>query len=109
MPATKKTATKSVSSANTRHLLLAAWIIGVGSSLVMGYFEYYAFTADLDMSHTSLLGYPGYCLAMLLTTVLAFMYARKARSKTWTVATILLTIWTIVSILSTVLVKNSTS
>jgi hypothetical protein len=109
MPAAKKTIAKSASSTNIHKLLFAAWVIGVSSSLVMAYFEYFAFTADLDMSHTSLIGYPGYCLALLITTTLAFMYARKARRKTWTTATILLTIWTIISILSTVLVKNSTS
>jgi heme/copper-type cytochrome/quinol oxidase subunit 4 len=96
-------------SANNRRLLIAAWFIGVGSSLVMGYFEYFAFTDDLDMSHTSLIGYPGYCLAMIITTILAFMYARRAQGKNWNVATILLTIWVIISVLSTVLVKNSTS
>ena len=109
MPATKKPATKATPPTNARNLLIAAWVIGVSSSLVMGYFEYYAFTDDLDMSHTSLLGYPGYCLAMIITTALAFAYARKAHNKTWTVATILLTLWTIISVLSTVLVKNSTS
>ena len=108
MPTRKKTATRSV-PANIKNLLVAAWVIGIGSSLVGGYYEYFAFRDDIDYSHTSLLGYPGYCLAMVITTLLAFMYARKAKAKTWTVATILLTIWTIVCVLSTVLVKNSTS
>lgn len=110
---TKKTANKSTKTLPadqiSKRILLAAWIIGVGSSLVMGYFEYYAFTDDLDMSHTSLIGYPGYCLALVITTVLAFWYARRARNKTWTVATILLTLWTTIAILSTLLVTNSTS
>lgn len=104
-----RTKTSSSPTKGARQILIAAWVIGVGSSLVMGYFEYYAITADLDMSHTSLLGYPGYCLALIVTTTLAFIYARKARHKTWTVATVLLTVWTVISILSTILVKNSTS
>lgn len=105
---TKSTAKKSVDPLS-RRILFAAWIIGVGSSLVMGYFEYYAITADLDMSHTSLIGYPGYCLALIITTALAFWYARRTRNKTWTLATILLTLWTIIAVLSTLLVENSTS
>ena len=109
MSAKKKVAAKSSTNDTNRHILFAAWVIGISSSLVMGYFEYFAFTIDYDMSHTSLFGYPGYCLAMLVTTGLAFWYARRAKGTTWNVATILLTIWTIISILSTVLVKNSTS
>lgn len=105
----KKLTRKPHSDPLTRRILIATWVIGIGSSLVMGYFEYYAFTEDLDMSHTSLIGYPGYCLALVITAALAFLYARRARNKTWTLATILLTLWTIIAILSTVMVTNSTS
>lgn len=100
---------KATTDSTAKRLLYAAWFIGVGSSLVMGYFEYFAITQDLDMSHTSLIGYPGYCLALLITTALAFLYARRAHGKNWNAATILLTIWTIIAVLSTVLVTNSTS
>lgn len=100
------TAKKQPANVNANNLLLSAWVIGLGSSLVMAYFEYFAITADLDMSHTSLFGYPGYCLAMIITTILAFMYA-NTKKRTWTVATVLLSLWTIVSVASTVLVHNS--
>jgi hypothetical protein len=113
MPASNKKSTKapakSTLSTKARRLRFAAWVVGGGSSLVMAYFEYFAFTADLDMSHTSLIGYPGYCLALIITTVLAFLYAREAGHKPWNVARILLVLWLVISILSTVLVKNSTS
>lgn len=105
----KKSTKKTSVDPTAKRLLYAAWIIGIGSSLVMGYFEYFAITQDLDMSHTSLIGYPGYCLALIVTTALAFLYARRARNKTWTVATMLLTLWTLIAVLSTALVTNSTS
>lgn len=109
MPAAKKTTSKTTVSSTNRAVLYAAWIVGVSSSIIMGYFEYFAFADDVDISHKSLIGYPGYCLALIITTALAFVYARRVRNKTWTVATILLTIWTVISILSTALVTNSAS
>lgn len=109
VPNKKKSTKKPVIDPIARWLRFSAWIIGVSSTLVMGYFEYFAITQDLDMSHTSLVGYPGYCLALVITTILAFLYVRRVYKKNWNIATILLTLWTIVAIASTLLVTNSTS
>jgi hypothetical protein len=93
----------------SRRLLAAAWLIGGVSSLILSYFEYFAFTADLEISHTSLVGYPSYLIALVITTTLAILYARRRHGKTWTWPTILLTTWTIISITLVIVVKNSAS
>lgn len=105
----KKSSKKSVIDPVARRLRFAAWVIGLGSSFVMGYFEYFAITQDLDMSHTSLVGYPGYCLALVITTVLAILYVRRVYKKNWNFAVVALALWTAVAIASTLLVTNSTS
>lgn len=105
----KKSSKKPVIDSTARRLRFAAWTVGLSSSFVMGYFEYYAITQDLDMSHTSLVGYPGYCLALVITTVLAVLYVRRVYKRNWNFAVIALLLWTAVAIASTLLVTNSTS
>lgn len=106
---TKSSAQANTLAATNRALLIAAWFIGLASSLVMAYFEYFAIVNDVDYSHSSLLGYPGYCLALVVTTILAMLHTRRVRGTVWTKGTIAIAAWTAISIILTLVVTNSTS